>query len=553
MASHNSHTYGDATVTGNARVQFGDSYRILSKNEVDNACLRALRCPNSLVIKNRLKDKKDKVLRQSFDWILRDAQYISWQDGENVGLLWIKGGAGKGKTMMSIGLVEELAQRPKDTTLVTYFFCQNADSDLNTIEAVIKGLIFQLVRQQESLKQALWERWDSENQCFTEDVSSWRGLWDIFMEMLELCTCPRVYVLVDALDECQKEGMADLLQAVVRTGLSRPARVKWLLVSRPLDIAQQKLLVGNDQLLVSLELNVEHVSQGVQAYITHKVDELDRWWSPDTFPRDEIERELCRKAQGTFLWVHLVCRRLEDVSAEDALTTIQSFRPGLNDIYRRAFTELCYGKRRVMQGCIHLLKVMMLTFQPLNVHEVSNVAGLPDDQSYLQMLIDRCASFVQKRGAYVEFLHQSARDYLSGDNGPSPLDVGDDISHAEIGMNCLAHLSKQLKANLLDCPQPGATRETVLENMQDGRNELLSRLDYAATFFVRHLAIAKERSIVQHALADNGVMEQFLRTHFLEWLECLCLLDQLPSAVGSLRTLADLSSKVARVSLHFPA
>lgn len=60
------------------------------------------------MIKNRLKESKDKLVHKSFDWILRDPQYVSWQDGTDVGLLWIKGGAGKGKTMMSIGLVEEL-------------------------------------------------------------------------------------------------------------------------------------------------------------------------------------------------------------------------------------------------------------------------------------------------------------------------------------------------------------------------------------------------------------------------------------------------------------
>ena len=62
--------------------------------------------------------------------------------------------------MMSIGLIEELSQRPKDMTAVTYFFCQNADYELNTMEAIIKGLILQLIRQQESVKQTLRDRWD---------------------------------------------------------------------------------------------------------------------------------------------------------------------------------------------------------------------------------------------------------------------------------------------------------------------------------------------------------------------------------------------------------
>jgi pantothenate kinase-related protein Tda10 len=63
-------------------------------------------------------------LHKSIEWILEDEHYVQWQAGDDFGLLWIKGVAGKGKTMMSIGLVDELSRRTRNTTAVTYFFCQ---------------------------------------------------------------------------------------------------------------------------------------------------------------------------------------------------------------------------------------------------------------------------------------------------------------------------------------------------------------------------------------------------------------------------------------------
>jgi hypothetical protein len=114
-----------------------------------------LRCPDILVVKNRLKENKDKLLHKSIDWILQDLQYISWKDRDDVCLLWIKGSAGKGKTMMSISLIERLSPLLDTSTVVTYFFCQNADYKLNTLEAIIKGLILQLVNQQKELKESL--------------------------------------------------------------------------------------------------------------------------------------------------------------------------------------------------------------------------------------------------------------------------------------------------------------------------------------------------------------------------------------------------------------
>ncbi|KAH8797868.1 hypothetical protein F5884DRAFT_825522 [Xylogone sp. PMI_703] len=297
---------------------------------------------------NRLKENKDKLLRKSIDWIFQHPQYISWKDGDDICLLWIRGGAGKGKTMMSIGLIEHLLLPQDDSTVVTYFFCQNADYELNTLEAIIKGLILQLVNQQKELKESLRRRWDTVNGRFGEDVTSWRMLWDILLEMLEHCKCQRVYVIVDALDECQNDGMADLLKRLVRTGLQRPSKVKWLLTSRPLDCAEQELLAGSDQVLVSLELNSKHVSEAVKAYIAFKVHELDRRRSYGETLRQEVETELTEKAEDTYLW---------SVHRDKALTTIQDLPPGLHPLYHRVFNQLSKGELAVVSGCVRLLKL----------------------------------------------------------------------------------------------------------------------------------------------------------------------------------------------------
>ena len=141
-------------------------------DDIDRACLRTLRCPNMLVVKNRLKEK-DKLLHKLIDWILQDPKYVRWQDEDDVSLLWIKGGAGKGKTMMTISLVERLSLPQDESTMVTFFFCQNANYELNTIEAIIKGLILRLVNRQKGLIEPLRRHWDTLNWRFKEDVTSW--------------------------------------------------------------------------------------------------------------------------------------------------------------------------------------------------------------------------------------------------------------------------------------------------------------------------------------------------------------------------------------------
>ncbi|KAK9384571.1 hypothetical protein V1515DRAFT_632612 [Lipomyces mesembrius] len=441
-------------------------------------CLRTLQCPDTLVVKNWLKENKDKLLSKCIDWILRDEQYISWKDGDEVCLLWIKGGAGKGKTMLSIGLVERLSLLDDASTVVTYFFCQNADYELNTLEAIIKGLILRLVNQKKELTKFLRRRWDKEKERFDEDVTSWRTLWDIFLAMLEHCQehCQRVYVIVDALDECQDNGMAKLLMCLVRTGLDRPSKIKWLSTSRPLDCAEQELLTGPEQVLVSLELNSNHVSEAVKTYIAFKIVELDLRCRYGEHYGARYRLSLLKR-----LRTH-ICG-LEDLHRDKVLTTIQDLPPGLHPLYDRILNQLSSGESADVKGCMRLLKVMMLAYRPLNMAEVGSVTGLSDE--CVRALVDRCASFVRMRDTDIEFVHQSARDYLAGTSGQSILDSYENHGHSEIALSCLSHLSERLKINLIDLPRPDSTRESMK------RNELVASVDYAATFWVQHLEGAK--------------------------------------------------------------
>jgi len=59
-------------------------------------------------------------------------------------LLWVSSVPGKGKTMLSIFLAEELEReviQPQDTAFVQYF-CHRKDENRNTAVAIMRGLIF---------------------------------------------------------------------------------------------------------------------------------------------------------------------------------------------------------------------------------------------------------------------------------------------------------------------------------------------------------------------------------------------------------------------------
>ena len=168
-----------------------------------------------------LQNRKDHLLLDSYKWILDNKDYrdfADWHHGNTKRLLWIKGDAGKGKTMLLIGIVQELTDQLEthfDKPHLSYFFCQGTDVNLNTATAVLRGLIWMLLRQEKSLIRHLDMFKDSGSKLF-EDRNAFYNLKRIFQNMLEDGVLSRAYLLINALDECRNEepGLPQLLQLI---------------------------------------------------------------------------------------------------------------------------------------------------------------------------------------------------------------------------------------------------------------------------------------------------------------------------------------------------
>ena len=80
------------------------------------------------------------------EWISQLHQYQCWLGGDGR-LLWICGEPGKGKTVLSLSITEQLVKIAADSegsTQVLYYFCNFDDERRNKAVAVLRGLIYQL-------------------------------------------------------------------------------------------------------------------------------------------------------------------------------------------------------------------------------------------------------------------------------------------------------------------------------------------------------------------------------------------------------------------------
>ncbi|KAL4926756.1 nucleoside phosphorylase domain-containing protein [Aspergillus undulatus] len=83
------------------------------------------------------------------EWLRNDESYKSWLGPQGPPFLWLCGGPGKGKTMLSIFLTQEL-EKLKGGGLI-FYFCGHEDEKRNTATAVLRGLIYQVVEKRPSL------------------------------------------------------------------------------------------------------------------------------------------------------------------------------------------------------------------------------------------------------------------------------------------------------------------------------------------------------------------------------------------------------------------
>ena len=71
----------------------------------------------------RIEQIKGHLLEGCYKWILDYSNFCRWRNEEQSWLHWIKGDAGKGKTMLTIGIINELDRLvgASDTGLLFFF------------------------------------------------------------------------------------------------------------------------------------------------------------------------------------------------------------------------------------------------------------------------------------------------------------------------------------------------------------------------------------------------------------------------------------------------
>jgi hypothetical protein len=519
-----------------------------------NRCLRDLQVTDPREDRARIEGDKDRLLRDCYAWILDDASFQQWRTQDASRLLWIKGDPGKGKTMMTMGVIDELSQSmPLDVvatkrrrlnneppSLLSFFFCQNTVPGLNDALSILRGLVYMLVDQRRDLLRFVQQRYETVGKRLFEGFNAIYTLRQILSEMLDDASLPPTYLLVDALDECTS-GLPELLRIITDDNIGRRSRVKWLVTSRNIPDIERYLQPDPLGVKVSLEVKASYVSRAVATFVEDKVQRLVAVQKYDSSLQADVQRQLRDKADGTFLWVSLVCKELEKVPLYRTREVLQALPPGLDPLYDRMMAQIEAQDARTADYCKRVLRAVTIAFRPLRLKELVVVSGLPSDQFHhfqaVADLVSYCGSFLTIHQDAVSFVHLSAKDYLMSSKGWHVFDGTAVEEHRRLTYRLLNAMRNLLQRDICGLEKTEAQTEELAGRMEDS---VLAQIAYACEYWVDHLC---ESNIIasEDVLQDSGAVDLFLREKFLYWLEALSLCKSMSKGIISIEKLWSLT------------
>ncbi|KAH9204387.1 heterokaryon incompatibility protein-domain-containing protein [Leptodontidium sp. 2 PMI_412] len=474
-------------------------------------CMQDLRPTDPRLDKERIEATKGGLLQEAYRWVIETSDFQQWRTSQHNQLLWIKGDPGKGKTMLLCGIADELQNSLAKSALLSYFFCQATDSRINRATAVLRGLIYLLVDQQPSLVSHVQASYNKAGKALFEDANAW--------------------VCFDQVD------LPRLLDFIVQTSSISP-RIKWIVSSRNWPSIEKDLDRATQKASMCLELNETSVSAAVTTYIKSKVNWLVERQEYDTDTQDTVQRYLSSNANGTFLWVALVCQELAVISGWEVKEMLSAFPPGLDALYTRMMEQI--SSSRTAKRCKSILAVISVIHRPITLDELPSLVDMPPGSSSndkaLAEIIGNCGSFFTLRDRTVFFVHQSAKDFLINKARSIVFPSGMADIHYALFSRSLQALRTVLRCDVYSLRAPGISIDQVKQPDPDP----LGAVRYSCLYWVDHLLDCRTREDTIKDLKDSGLVYSFLHQYFLYWLEALSLLKSLSEGVVMIQKLEDL-------------
>jgi NACHT domain len=475
-------------------------------------------------------------------------------------IFWLNGLAGTGKSTVARTVARRYLELGR---LGASFFFSRGGGDIGRADKFVTTIAIQLARSipllQDAISHAVKERSDIASHALSDQ---WRQLVLRPLSQLRFDARIQPYILViDALDECEGDTKIQSILGLLAEARSlNTVQLQIFLTSRPdtpirHSLYQIPAAVHQDFILHNISPSI--VDHDIALFLEVSLRSVSQEYSLGTsWPREETIKQLVQKSSGLFIWAATACRFIREgrrrrlirnrlsaiLQTGDAVAEPNEPEKHLNEIYitvlRHSIPAGCSKNEReeLLDLLRYTLGSIVALLSPLSVHSLSRLLGIlaediNDSLEDLHAILD-----IPKGEAHpLRLHHPSFRDFLLDKSrcGDSNFWVDEKQAHQRLADRCVQILSTSLKEDICSVTIPGTYITDVERSRVD--DYLPFEVQYACLYWIQHL----QKSGAQ--LQDNDHIDQFLRSHFLHWLEALSWMQNISEGILEIISLESLA------------
>jgi hypothetical protein len=339
-----------------------------------------------------LEARKGRKTKNTFRWLIDGDQLREWTVAEP-SMLWISGGLGKGKTMLSLHLIKLLETRHTPIPVI-WHFCESGPGSSGTNGGIVlRSLILQLLKLDGDLFQYIPEPTVSYSELFGDGY--FQTQWVIFENMARHQSHTRINCILGGLDECESDSLGMLLEKLrilfpdpqasdsdsseePESGTAKPAKptskLSIICTSRrqhPPCLQRHLKIYANVDLDDSS--NKMDIKGYVRTFVEERIRKMSKYAAWPAHRQEKVTEVVANRSGGVYLWASFVIEGLKHCQVVEIDQRLAEFPTELRAIYLRMLEQIRQNRRRVVAI---LLKWVLCARYPLSLFELSVVTGV---------------------------------------------------------------------------------------------------------------------------------------------------------------------------------
>ncbi|KAJ7201169.1 mycorrhiza-induced WD40-repeat domain protein [Mycena pura] len=494
--------------------------------------------------------------------ILEDLE--AWaSDDSRSRVYWLVGMAGTGKSTIAQSFCEILDRK---NMLGASFFCSRGSEQTKNAHLIIPTIAYSFAITSPSIQIEVVKAIEADHHLAE---TTYFDLEDQFRKLISRPIRASIdhnvkiwkVIVLDALDEC--------------TNLRLVAKLIQIILESAPDIALKVFIASRDEKPIREAFNSIPEPKRPSAFYLHEVEneiiekDIEKYLKTSLtcisernndleWPSNDQLSALLGLCSKLFIYAATALRYIDDEAGNyryrlSNITTLQGAGTGsglktaaMDDLYGQILQRALASKEAdEVEQMKQTLATIIFIQMPLSMEDLASLLTMDISPSLLPMKSLIHVPSPAHRTTTVTVFHASFPDFMTDPERCSPERCSKlpalvaSESHAMLAVKCLNLMNKSLKYNICGVSEDLTVSRRESTNPKDNIDKALR---YACVYWAFHFTKAQQESSKLEAIIV--ALHNFLNNHLLHWMECLSILDELPSGLNSLASAATTLSSV---------